>query len=158
MDEREILAEEHVDVTRRYFLELGASGVFALSSSPLWAQGQNSDDAKRLLNEEISKLEYLTREENFINYGRGTPPPHELPPEKLREAGLVPETWQLEVLPDPDSNARVEQPLSKALGTALTWDGLMKLAQKHATRVMSVMSCTNGSPPCGNRISPNYMT
>jgi DMSO/TMAO reductase YedYZ molybdopterin-dependent catalytic subunit len=147
MNERVQLAREHVDVTRRHFLELGAAGAVALSTSRLWAEGNN--DAERLLNEAVSKLEYLTREENFVSYGRGTPPPHELPPEKLREVGLVRETWQLEVLPDRESNAKVESPLSKALGTALSWDGLMKLAEKHAVRFMSVMSCTNGSRPCG---------
>jgi DMSO/TMAO reductase YedYZ molybdopterin-dependent catalytic subunit len=148
MDQRERLAREHVDVTRRHFLELGAAGVAALSTSRLWAQGQD-DDARQRLNEAISKLEYLTREENFVTYGRGDPPPHELPPERLREVGLVRETWQLEVLPDPESDAKVGQPLSKALGTALNWDGLMKLAEKHAVRLMSVMSCTNGPSPCG---------
>jgi len=149
MGDRERFLSEHVDITRRYFLALGTVGMVALRSSPLWAQGRGRDDSEQQLDEELSKLEYLTREEDFINYGRGTPPPHELPPEKLREVGLVPETWQLEVLPDPESDAKVEQPLSKDLGTALNWDGFMKLAEKHATRVMSVMSCTNGSRPCG---------
>ncbi len=144
----EQLAHEHVDVTRRYFLELGAAGAIALSTSRLRAQGPD-DNSKRLLEEAIAKLEYLTRDEDFINFGRGTPPPHELPPEKLREVGLTRETWQLEVVPDPESDAKVEQPLSKAQGTALNWDALMKLAEKHAVRFLSVTSCTNGSRPCG---------
>ena len=147
MDKAEHVAREHADVTRRYFLELGAAGAVALSTSRLWAQGD--DKSERLLQEAVSKLEYLTREENFVNYGRGTPPPHELPPEKLHEVGLVPETWQLEILPDPESDAKVESPLSRALGTALNWDRLMRLAEKHVVRFMSVMSCTNGSRPCG---------
>jgi len=148
MREIERLAKEHTNITRRYFLRLGAIGANALSIPQLWAK-ENEGEASRLLSEAISKLEYLTREENFINYGRGDPPPHKLPLEKLREVGLVRETWQLEVLPDPDSNAKVERPLSKALGTALNWDGLMKLAKKHTVRFMSVMSCTNGRFPCG---------
>jgi DMSO/TMAO reductase YedYZ molybdopterin-dependent catalytic subunit len=148
MNEREQLAHEHVDVTRRYFLELGAAGAVALSTSPLWAQGPDVT-AERLLSEAVAKLEYLTRDEDFINFGRGTPPPHELPPEKLREVGLARETWQLEVVPDPESDAKVERPLSKAQGTALNWDGLMKLAEKHAVRFLSVTSCTNGKRPCG---------
>jgi DMSO/TMAO reductase YedYZ molybdopterin-dependent catalytic subunit len=147
MNDREQWAREHADVTRRYFLELGTAGAVALRTSSLWAQGR--DGSERLLQEAVAKLEFLTREENFINYGRGTPPPHELPPEKLREVGLVRETWQLEVLPDPESNAQVENPLSRALGTALNWEGLMKLAEKHAVRFMSVTSCTNGPRPCG---------
>jgi hypothetical protein len=102
-----------------------------------------------LLNEAISKLEYLTPEEDFVTYGRGNPPPHKLPLETLREVGLTRETWQLEVLPEPDRNANVERPLSKSLGTALNWDGLVGLAEKHAVRFLSVMSCTNGRSPCG---------
>jgi hypothetical protein len=74
MNDREQLANEHVDVTRRYFLELGAAGAVALGTSRLWAQGQDGT-GERLLSEAVSKLEYLTREEDFINFGRGTPPP-----------------------------------------------------------------------------------
>ena len=145
MNEIEKLAKEHSDLTRRYFLKLSAVGIAGMSISPLWA-GDNSD---ALLAEAISKLEYLTKEENFRNAGRGKPPPHTLPPEKLREVGLVPETWQLEVVPDPESNAQVERPLSKAAGTALDWAGLMKLAETKAVRFMSIMSCTNGKHPFG---------
>lgn len=146
MNEIERLAKEHTDVTRRYFLQMGAAGIAAVGISRAWAQ---EDESHRLLSEAISKLEYLTKEENFISYGRGNPPPHTLPAPKLREVGLVRETWQLEVLPDPESDAKVETPLSKALGTAMDWDGLMKFAEKHAVRFMSVMSCTNGKFPCG---------
>jgi len=148
MSQIERLAKEHTDITRRYFLQFGVAGAAALSISRLWAQEHDSE-IHPLLAEAISKLEYLTREENFTNYGRGKPPPHKLPLEKRREVGLVPETWQLEVLPDPESNAKVDRPLSRALGTALNWDGLMELAGTHAVRFMSVMSCTNGRFPCG---------
>jgi DMSO/TMAO reductase YedYZ molybdopterin-dependent catalytic subunit len=142
------LAKEHTDITRRYFLQLGAAGAAALTISRLWAQ-ERGGQVHPLLADAISKLEYLTREEDFLNAGRGNPPPHKLPLEKRREVGLVRETWQLEVLPDPESNAKVEQPLSKALGTALDFNGLMKLAEKYAVRFMSVMSCTNGRSPFG---------
>lgn len=108
MEHIERLAREHVDVTRRHFLHLGAAGVAALSASPLWA-GDGEGDAQGLLRDAVSKLEYLTREEDFISFGRGEPPPYELPPEKLREVGLTRETWQLEVVPDPESNAQVER-------------------------------------------------
>jgi DMSO/TMAO reductase YedYZ molybdopterin-dependent catalytic subunit len=148
MDQIERLAKEHTYLTRRYFLKLGAAGVGAITVSRLWALEEESQ-THPLLTEAISKLEYLTREENFSTYGRGNPPPHKLPVEKHREAGLVRETWQLEVLPAPDSNAKVERPLSKAQDTALNWDGLMKLAEKHAVRFMSVITCTNGRAPCG---------
>jgi DMSO/TMAO reductase YedYZ molybdopterin-dependent catalytic subunit len=148
MDQMEHLAREHTYITRRYFLQLCAMGVAAPNIFELCTQDPDAE-AHSLLTEAISKLEYLTRDENFINYGRGKPPPHELPLEKLREVGLVPETWQLEVLPDPESNSEVQRSLSRKLGTALNWDGLMKIAEKKAVRFMSVMSCTNGKDPCG---------
>ena len=140
------LAEEHVCVTRRYFLGLGAAGLAGLSVSRLWAEKGGTPP---VLAEAISKLDYLTREEDFEKYGRGSPPPYKLPLEKRREVGLVPETWQLEVVPDPESDSKVERPLSKELGTALDWKGLMKIAEKHAVRILKVMTCTNGRAPCG---------
>jgi len=70
-----------------------------------------------------------------------------LPLEKLREIGLVPDTWSLEVIPDRASNSVVEQPLSQALGNALSWQSLMDLADKHRVSFMHVCTCTNGQDP-----------
>ncbi|MEJ2701941.1 MAG: molybdopterin-dependent oxidoreductase [Sedimentisphaerales bacterium] len=148
MDPLGQIAREHVELSRRYFLQFGATTVAGLQASRLWAAGYETK-TQPLLAEAISKLEYLTREENFTNYGRGKPPPHKLPLEKLREVGLVPETWQLEVVPDPESNAKVDRPLSKAQGTAFDWGRLMKMAEPRAVRLMGVISCTNGRFPCG---------
>jgi DMSO/TMAO reductase YedYZ molybdopterin-dependent catalytic subunit len=148
MDKIRRIAEEHSNVTRRYFLQLGTAGVAALSISKLHAQ-EHDGQIGPLLAEAISKLEYLTRDENFRNYGRGKPPPHKLPPEKLRQVGLARETWELEVVADPESNSKVDRPLSKALGTAMNFDGLMKLAETKAERLMNLISCTNGRFPCG---------
>ncbi|UCC98492.1 MAG: molybdopterin-dependent oxidoreductase [Phycisphaerales bacterium] len=147
MDAIRRLAQEHTEVTRRYLLQLGAAGAAGLSVSRLWAQ--QGGDADALLAEAVSRLEYLTREENFRNAGRGKPKPHTLPAAKLREVGLSRETWWLEILPDPQSNAQLERPLSRASGTALDFAGLMKLAETRAVRFMSVMSCTNGREPFG---------
>jgi len=135
-----------VDLTRRCFLRMSAAGVAALGTTPLRAWEGN---AKAILDEAIAKLEYLTPNDRFKMYGRGKPPPHTLPPEKLRAVGLVRDTWQLEVVPDPESDAKVSAPLSKALGTALDFEGLMRLAETHAARFLHVMSCTNGRFPCG---------
>jgi hypothetical protein len=146
MENMERLAKEHVEVTRRYFIKLSAAGLGLAGLSSAWSDEDNTDELRA---QAIASLEYLTRDEDFTNYGRGNPPPHTLPPEKLRELGLVRDTWQLEVLPDPESNAKVEQPLTKTLGTALDWPGFMTLAETRAVRFMSVMSCTNGRSPCG---------
>ena len=57
--------------------------------------------------------------------------------------------WQLEVVPDPDSNPKLDRPLTKAQGTALNWEGLLKLAETKAVRFLHVMACTNMSGPLG---------
>ncbi|MBC8869866.1 MAG: molybdopterin-dependent oxidoreductase [Planctomycetes bacterium] len=146
MDKTRRVAEEHIDVTRRFFLQIGAAGAAALNVAPLWAQENESEPA---LADAIAKLEYLTSADKFKMFGRGNPPPHTLSPEKRREVGLDPETWQLEVVADPDSNAEVGSPLSKEVGTALDWQRLMQLAEKHAVRFLHVVTCTNGRRPCG---------
>ncbi|MHC4356152.1 MAG: molybdopterin-dependent oxidoreductase, partial [Planctomycetota bacterium] len=153
MDQIGRIAQEHRDVTRRYFLQLSTAGAAALSASKLLAAEQPGQTHPALA-EAVSKLEYLTREENFTNAGRGNPKPHTLPPEKLREVGLSRETWWLEVLADPDSEPAkdppiLERPLSRASGNALDFAALMKMAETRAVRFMSVMSCTNGRQPFG---------
>ena len=43
----------------------------------------------------------------------------------------------------------MEKPLSKELGTALDWQGLMKLAETRAVRYLKVMTCNNIDTPLG---------
>ena len=88
-------------------------------------------------------------QEAFGIVGRGKPPPPTRAPDRAREVGLGPETWKLEVVADPESDAVVENPLSKELGTALDWQALMTLAETRAVRFLKVMSCTNGRTPFG---------
>jgi len=142
----EKLAEEHSAVTRRWFLKVGAAGAAIGGFGLVWGRG---DDGEALVREAISKLEYLTKEEDFKTYGRGSPPPHELPIERKREVGLTRQTWRLEVVADSESNSVVERPMTKAEGTALDFEGLMKLGETKAVRFMSVVTCTNGNAPCG---------
>lgn len=140
MDQHRRILGEHRDVTRRYFMKLGAAGVAGMGLAPLWAGGAESD---LLLAKAIAQLEYLTPEAKFAGGGRGNPPPYKLTPEQRREAGLDPETWQLEVIADPTSDVQIENPLSKERGTALDWTALMALAEKHAVRYMKAMTCLN---------------
>ncbi len=146
MTDRRNLVRQHSEQTRRYFLGLSAAGVASLGVLPAWAQPMAEESA---LDAAIDKLEYLTSWDKFRMFGRGDPPPHTLPPEQLREVGLTRDTWQLEVVPDPESNSALENPMSKERGNALDWDGLMKLAETKAVRFMQVMSCTNGKDPFG---------
>ncbi|MCU0982548.1 MAG: molybdopterin-dependent oxidoreductase [Pirellulaceae bacterium] len=139
-DHHRALLERHREVTRRHFLALGAAGVAALGASPLWAQDVLPQE---LLAQAIAQLEYLTPESEFMGGGRGNPPPHELSEEQRRAVGLDRDTWQLEVVADPASDVQIENPLSKELGTAIDWAGLMALAERHAVRYMKAMTCLN---------------
>ncbi len=140
MDHRRRLLEEHRDVTRRYFLKLGAVGAAGLACAPLLAQNAPGED---LLSKAIAQLEYLTPEALFGGGGRGNPPPFKLTEQQRREVGLHPDTWQLEVVAEEGGDVKIENPLSKELGTALDWKAFMALAEKHAVRYVKAMTCLN---------------
>jgi len=123
-----------------------AVGAMGLSASRLSADGRDPESA---LAEAIAKLQYLTPPEQFHEFGRERPRVDQLPAEKLRQVGLDRSTWQLEVVPDSTSDCKVERPLSRERGTALDWQGLMTLAEKHAVRFLKVMTCTNIDDPVG---------
>lgn len=133
-------------VTRRTLLKLGAAGGAALGAWPAQAQ---DDEARRVLSEAIARLSYLTPAAEFREFVREKPRIDELPSERLRAVGLDRDTWQLEVVPDPESNCKVERPLARQQGNALTWQGLMQLAEKHAVRFLKLLTCTNVSQPQG---------
>ena len=135
---------EHSQVTRRYFLQLGSAAFAAWSVSPLAAAEPNRDP---LLQEAVASLEYLTPLSRAFILDKGKAGVMKLSADKLREIGLVPETWSLEVIPDPASNSVAEQPLARAQGNALNWQGLMNLAEKNAVRFLHVCTCTNGKDP-----------
>jgi len=142
MTNRDRFLEEHRDLTRRYFLHIGAAAMAGLTLSPEGALGAEHD---RFLAEAMAKLEYLTPESRFAGGGRGKPPPYEMTADQRRAVGLERETWQLEVITDPASNVRIERPLSKELGTALDWEALMDLAKRCAVRYLKVATCLNVS-------------
>ena len=130
--------------TRRYLFQLGSAAAAAWTASPLAAQNAAANPQ---LQEAIAKLEYLTPLERAFILDKGKAGVANLPAERLREIGLVPETWSLDVVPDPASESSVERPLSQALGNALDWNGLMRLAEKHAVRFPHLCTCTNGADP-----------
>jgi DMSO/TMAO reductase YedYZ molybdopterin-dependent catalytic subunit len=105
-------------------------------------------DMEPQLKEAVAKLEYLTGNEKTwtvldkLNSGAA-----KLPPDKLREAGLTPETWSLEVVADVASTSKIDNPLTRAQGNALDWNALMKLAETRAVRFLHVCTCCNGADP-----------
>ena len=99
--------------------------------------------------ETIADYGYLTPQEHFGVVERGNPLPYTLPLERRRELGLERETWQLEIVPDPDSDSRVEQPLSREAGTAIDFETLLKLGQVHGVQFLKGLSCNNIGEPLG---------
>lgn len=137
-------SREQSELTRRGFFQLSGAAVAVMGLSPLAAVHGGVDPQ---LQEAIAKLEYLTPLDRAYILDKGKAGVAKLPPEKLREIGLVPETWSLDVIPDPASNSVVERSLTRTLGNALDWNALTKLADKHAVRFLHVCTCTNGTNP-----------
>lgn len=147
MQERARFLAEHEELTRRYFIKIGAGGLVA---GGLWARAARGEPTSPALADAIAKLEpYFTVQDDFYDVSRGKPKPHSLPDEKKREVGLTRETWRLEVIADPDHTVRLRKALTTSDGTALDFAGLMQLAEKHAVRFAKVMTCLNIGCPVG---------
>ena len=131
--------------SRRSFLELGSAAIASWNVDSVTSAAKTALDPH--LNEAISKLQYLTPLDRAIILDKGKTGISKMPPEKIKEIGLTPETWHLEVVADPSSNCIVEQSFSRAAGNVLNWDRLMKLAEKNTVRFLHVFNCTNGPDP-----------
>jgi DMSO/TMAO reductase YedYZ molybdopterin-dependent catalytic subunit len=139
--------DEHVALTRRSVLRWASAAGVAVGFWPRNARGEEAPPALRAA---LDKLEsYLTLPDKFQDVSRGKPLPHALPDEKKREVGLTRDTWQLEVVSDPDHAETIRKPLSKAAGTAIDFPGLLRLGEKHAVRFAKVMTCLNLGCPLG---------
>lgn len=137
---------EHRQVTRRFFLRLGAAGSAALTFRNSKADAAPPPE----LAAAVDALEpYFTPQERFQDVSRGKPLPHSLADEQKQAAGLTRETWKLEVVSDPERPAKLRRPLTKVDDTALDFAGLMRLAEKHAVRFPKVMTCLNIGCPLG---------
>jgi DMSO/TMAO reductase YedYZ molybdopterin-dependent catalytic subunit/Flp pilus assembly protein TadD len=145
---------EHATLSRRYFLQAGAGAAATLG---LWCRpGGGAEPAADVANaspelaDAIARLEsYLTAPERFQDVSRGKPLPHSLSDEKKHEVGLTRESWRLEVIADPEQPTTVRKPLTKADGTAITFDALVQLAEQRAVRFAKVMTCLNIGCPLG---------
>ena len=144
-DEDQFLAE-HREATRRFFLAVAAGSLTLPGWSTCSAQQKGNESPPALpakcaaaCEELLKKMEYLTPQEKFGNVSRGNPHPYKLPEEKKRAVGLTRETWKLEVVSDPEHPARIRSPLQG--DNALTWNGLMELAKKHAISIPKIMTC-----------------
>ncbi len=146
MNDPERFLAEHLKLTRRFFLRTGAA---CLAGGSVAAVGTAAPPAPALA-KVLAKLEpYFTPPADFRDVSRGRPLPHSLPEPKKREVGLTRETWKLEVLSDPDNPATLGKQFTKKAGTALDFEGLLQLADKHAVRFAKVMTCLNIGCPLG---------
>ncbi len=144
---------DHQRVTRRWLMQIGASAAMlgGLSGRSV-AGGESStgSDDDRLLSEAIAGLEsFMTKPDDFRDVSRGKPLPHSLPDDKKAEVGLTRESWRLEIISDPDKPSKLGKQFTKAAGTALTFEDLLKLAEKHSVRFPKVMTCLNIGCPLG---------
>jgi len=119
-----------------------------LSMPGIWS-GQEKVLNDPVLAKAIGELEYLTPAHKFIVQRRGNPVLTEIPSEKLPAIGLTSETWKMEILPDPESNSELGNPMTSERGNAITWATLMKIAEKNSVRFLHVLTCTNAPRPYG---------
>ena len=149
---------EHRQLTRRFFLGYGAVGAAATeallnaAASANAGNASGTNPAREADNGDktgVMQDPYFTPADGFRDVSRGKPIPHTLSEDQKREAGLTRETWQLEVTSDADHPTKLGHPLTKADGTALTFEALLKLGEKHAVRFPKLMTCLNLGCPLG---------
>lgn len=147
--------KEHHRLTRRYFLQTSIAGLSALHANSGSLRASSLDDEQS--SSKSAKADkagaqpnpYFTAASEFRDVSRGTPLPHSLSEEKRLEVGLTRESWSLEVISDPEHPAKLGKVLTKANGTALNFDTLVKLTEKHCIRFAKVMTCLNLGCPLG---------
>lgn len=150
----DVFLREHFRLSRRYFMQAGMTAAAVLSVTPHSVCSGQDGAAPPKPTIEPGKVgarsePYLTPAGEFRDVSRGTPLPHSLPDEKKQAVGMTRESWSLDVISDPDNPAKIDQPFSAANGTALKFDGLLKLAETNSVRFLKVMSCLNLGCPLG---------
>ena len=155
MSSSEAFLQEHLALSRRFFLQAGVLGAMGSLIVPQDLKAEDKPVAEAPPKREkpdkggVRPDPYFTPTEDFRDVSRGKPVPHSLSEEKKRQVGLTRETWRLEVLADPDNPAKLGKALTKADNTALDFEGLLKLGDKHAVRFPKVMTCLNIGCPLG---------
>jgi DMSO/TMAO reductase YedYZ molybdopterin-dependent catalytic subunit len=130
---------DHPAPTRRRLAQLGAAWAAAWRTSPLTAAEVAFPPE---LLQAVAQLGYFTPiEEIKTVLDKGKSGVTRFSPEQVREAGLAPESWTLQVDADADGGSRIEAPIT------LDWKGFMALADRHAVRFPHVCVCTNGADP-----------
>lgn len=136
--------DEHNRLTRRFFLQSGiitAEMLLAVAGEKMATaqETKKSPDAKVGVQPEP----YFTPAKDFRDVSRGTPLPHSLPEEKKREVGLTRDTWQMDVISDPDNPSKLGKEFKQSDGTAINFERLLSIGARHAVRFAKVMTCLN---------------
>lgn len=135
-----------LSITRRDMLGMAAVGAIAVYADKVSAQLPAtppimSDPA---LDKLIAGLKPNYISATYSASAKFKPHPADIPPDQLRDLGLDPATWQLEILPAEKTKAQVGNPLSKETGTALTYAALLKMGETKAVRFLAGRVCTFG--------------
>lgn len=127
-----------------------SSGSVSAGSLNTWAGVSAHEDLPVELRAAVSRLEpWLTPQDKFQDVSRGRPVPHSLSGEQLQAAGLTRDTWQLEIMADPESPAKLGRQFRRDDQTALTFEALLQLAEKKTLQMAKVMTCLNIGCPLG---------
>ena len=97
----------------------------------------------------IAQHGYLTPQDQWGDVERGNPLPYTLPLDERLAAGLEPLTWSLEIVADPETDAEVAAPLTRAAGTAIDFDTLLRIGAEHGARILKGVTCNNLGEPLG---------
>lgn len=137
--------DKSLNLNRRQLLGVAGAAALGLARPPRLTPATNSTPPSIGRN----VADFVTPADQFGTVERGSPLPYTLPPERLVEVGLDRQSWQLEVVADSESDTKLERPMTKELGTALDWAGLMKLAEKSAVSYLKLITCNNIAEPLG---------
>src|SRR5690242_18171180 len=92
--------------------------------------------------------EFLTPADSFYEITRGRP--SLLSPEEKRRAGLTPETWRLEIVPDEGPlRPTLPRAFRKDDGTALTLADLERMFRDRPIKCIKTMQCLMNGPTSG---------
>jgi DMSO/TMAO reductase YedYZ molybdopterin-dependent catalytic subunit len=97
----------------------------------------------------IAQHGYLTPQDQWGDVERGNPLPYTMAPDERLAAGLERQTWFLEIVADPETDAEVAAPMTRAAGTAIDFDTLLRIGDEHGVRILKGVTCNNLGEPLG---------
>lgn len=90
---------------------------------------------------------FLTPAAKFIDVSRGNPKPHTLKGDALIAARLTKDTWRLEIVADGKATIAKSRKLDD--NTAIDFNAIVALGEKHGVKFLKAMQCNNIALPLG---------